>query len=83
MVSLVVKLKNEKKTNDKSSLKTILHYIDATIVWHDLLIIWKDAESSNAAWDESMVTNLTSINDTNRAHVLLEHEVLTNCKWSL
>ena len=65
-----------KITNDKKSLKQILRYIDATIVLHNMLIDWNEAENKNVAWDESVVTDLTSIDDANRAPVLAEREVL-------
>jgi hypothetical protein len=65
-----------KITNDKKSLRRILRYIDATIVLHNMLIDWNEAENKNVAWDESVVTDLTSIDDANRAPVLAEREVL-------
>lgn len=61
-----------KVTNDKASLKTILHYINATVVLHNMLIVWYQAEHRNAAWDESVVTNLTSIDDANQVPPLTE-----------
>ncbi len=61
-----------KITNDKASLKEILHYIDSTIVLHNMLIDWKQAENKNAAWDESVVTDLTSIDNATQAPLLTE-----------
>jgi hypothetical protein len=61
-----------KITNDKASLKEILRYIDATIVLHNMLIDWNQAENKNAAWDESVVTDLTSIDDASRGPLLTE-----------
>jgi hypothetical protein len=65
-----------KITNNKKSLKRILRYVDATIVLHNMLIDWNEAEHRNMAWDESVVTDLTSIDDVDRAPVLAEREVL-------
>eukprot|EP00804_Cyclotella_cryptica_P026266 CCRYP_019838-RA/>CCRYP_019838-RA protein AED:0.13 eAED:0.14 QI:50/0/0/1/0/0/2/0/236 len=47
-----------KATNNKNSLKRILRYIDSTIVVHNMLLDWREAEDRNAAWDESAVTDL-------------------------
>ena len=65
-----------KISNDKKSLKQILRYIDATIVLHNMLIDWNEAEPRNVTWDESVVTDLTSIDAADRAPVLGEREVL-------
>jgi hypothetical protein len=54
-----------KITNDKRSLKTILSYIDATVVLHSMLIDWNQAENKNTVWHDSVVTDLTSIDDAN------------------
>eukprot|EP00804_Cyclotella_cryptica_P028825 CCRYP_019718-RA/>CCRYP_019718-RA protein AED:0.68 eAED:0.40 QI:0/-1/0/1/-1/1/1/0/62 len=32
-----------------------------------MLLDWREAEDRNAAWDESVVTDLTSIDNANRA----------------
>ena len=65
-----------KITNDKKSLKRILRYIDSTIVVHNMLLDWREAEERNVAWDESVVTDLTSIDNANRAPPIAEREVL-------
>eukprot|EP00804_Cyclotella_cryptica_P003163 CCRYP_013785-RB/>CCRYP_013785-RB protein AED:0.13 eAED:-0.04 QI:0/-1/0/1/-1/1/1/0/414 len=65
-----------KITNNKNSLKRILRYIDSTIVVHNMLLDWREAEDRNAAWGESVVTDLTSIDDANRAPPIAEREVL-------
>eukprot|EP00804_Cyclotella_cryptica_P029958 CCRYP_013419-RB/>CCRYP_013419-RB protein AED:0.20 eAED:0.10 QI:0/0/0/1/0/0/2/0/363 len=65
-----------KITNNKNSIKRILRYIDSTIVFHNMLLDWREAEDRNTAWDESVVTDLTSIDDANRAPPIAEREVL-------
>jgi len=65
-----------KKTIEAESLIKIICNTDATIVLHNMLINWKEAADKNLAWDESVVTDLTSIDDTNRAPTLEEREVL-------
>jgi hypothetical protein len=65
-----------KITIEKESLKQILHYNDATIVICNMLIDWNEAEDRNAAWDESVVTDLTLLDDTSSAPMVAEREVL-------
>ena len=40
--------------------------IDATIVLHNTLIDFDSDEPRNAAWDASVVTELTAMDDTDR-----------------
>ena len=43
-----------------------LKLIHATIVLHNMLIEWSSAEMSSAAWDASVITELTAIDDAER-----------------
>jgi hypothetical protein len=65
-----------KITDENDSLIKIIFYIDATIVLHNMLMDWNEAEDKNVAWDESVVTALTFIDDVNGAPTLEEQEVL-------
>jgi hypothetical protein len=56
-----------KITDEKESVSRILCYIDSTIVAHNILIDWREADDRNAVWDESVVTDLTLIDDASRA----------------
>ena len=55
-----------KITDDPESLECTLKMIDATIVLHNMLIDFDSAEPRNAAWDASVVTELTAIDDADR-----------------
>ena len=52
-------------TNEKESLETILKYIDATIVLHNMLIEMGCDDDENIAWDVDD-ESLTAIDDENR-----------------
>jgi len=55
-----------KITDNPESLQQILKTIDATIVLHNMLLEGNDVDSANAAWDASVVTELTALDDADR-----------------
>ena len=65
-----------KITNEKESLNRILHYINSTIVVHNMLIDWREADNRNTAWDESVFTDLTLIDNASHVPEIAEREVL-------